>query len=153
MKRILTLSILLLFFLSVLSFLFADDGKKQTFGAGITMKENVSVDKLLENPSKFEGKKIVVEGKVVDVCRHKGCWIELTGEKKGQTLFVKAEDGEIVFPGDIVNKKVLVEGIVEKKIVESKESHKEHKEGDEKCKYEEEQVRYQIKCLGAQILD
>ena len=128
------------------AFIKAED---KTFGKPITLKEKTSVSTILSDPSKFEGKKVLVEGKIVDVCQEMGCWLDVAGTKEGEKIRVKVKDGEIVFPKDGKGKTVLVEGVVSK--VDSKETkeHKDKKEGGkDDCATE---AVYQIKGLGAVI--
>ncbi len=153
MQRISKLFLLTITGLLFIGLALADGGKNEKFGTGITLKTKIAVEDLLKDPAKFEGKKVVVEGTVVDVCQHSGCWVELAGAEKGQTLFVKAKDGEIVFPKNVVHKTVLVEGVVERMAVKGEEKHESHKGEGETCKYEEANVKYQIRCLGAKIVE
>jgi len=72
----------------------------KTFGAGVTVAETTSIDKILAEPKSFDGKTVKVEGMVVDVCPKRGCWFEVAGESAGQKLKFKVTDGEMVFPVD-----------------------------------------------------
>lgn len=139
------------------------------FGQPITLKEKTSISKILAAPNKFEGKTVLVEGKVLDVCQDQGCWIEVAGTKAGEKIKVKVEDGVIVFPKDAKGKNALVEGTLEE--VKSGEGCSEHGEeakkemtknekhegcGDEEaagcCGGGEKTTKvYQIKGLGAVI--
>jgi hypothetical protein len=82
-------------------------------GKAITLKDKTPVSQILSKPTDFEGKTVLVEGKILGVCKEKGCWIEVAGEKKGQKIKVKVNDGEIVFPKNSKGKTALVEGTVE----------------------------------------
>lgn len=83
---------------------------EKKYGKEITLKEKTSVSTILTSPEKFEGKTVLVEGKILNVCQKKGCWIEVAGVKKGEKIKVK--DGEIVFPKNSKGKTALVEGVV-----------------------------------------
>lgn len=146
-------------------------------GKQITLKDKSSVSKILKDPAKFEGKTVLVEGKILDVCQESGCWIEVAGEKEGEKIKVKVKDGEIVFPKDSKGKTVKVQGIVEEVTAANscggheKEGHKdtaakETKSGCGGCSGEETKAKaetegccsdedtskiYQIKGLGAVI--
>jgi hypothetical protein len=82
--------------------------KGVTYGAGATETGAIAVADLEKNmkDAKFEGK---VAGKVVDVCREKGCWMKLEKED-GQTMMVKFKDYAFFMPKDIVGKEVVVDG-------------------------------------------
>jgi hypothetical protein len=145
--------------------LFAADGTK--YGKNIQTKEKTKISEILTAPEKYEGKTVLVEGTVVNVCEKRGCWIELSSDKEFETIRVKVEDGEIVFPMEAKGKKALVEGQIysftveneancsgdEKTACSDKEkSEKENKE-DGACCSKEETVKkvYQIKGSGAVI--
>lgn len=135
--------------------LFAGGEKK--YGKEITLKNKTKINDILTNPSKYEGKKVLVEGTVVGVCETRGCWIELAGEKDFQKIKVKVNDGEIVFPLEAKGKKALVEGEVYAVEMEKKSDcsgncsdEKNKKEGECEHSKKTEKV-YQIKGIGAKI--
>ncbi len=137
--------VVLIFLLSV-AFVKAEEEK---FGAPITLKEKTLVSTILSDPSKFDGKTVLIEGTIVGVCQGMGCWLDVEGAKEGEKIRVKVEDGEIVFPKDGKGKTVLVEGVVSKVDTKATMEHKEHKEGEkDDCATE---AVYQIKGLGAVI--
>ena len=82
-------------------------------GKSITVKDKSSVSKILSNPAKFEGKTVLVEGKILEVCQDSGCWIELAGEKAGEKIKVQFEEGKVSVPKNSQGKMVSVQGIVE----------------------------------------
>lgn len=137
--------------------LLADDAKK--YGKEITSTEKVKVSEILENPKNYEGKKVLVEGTILNVCAKRGCWIELASDKEFESIRVKVKDGEIVFPMEAKGKTALVEGEFYSFEVETDAEcsggdcgdHK--KESEEGCEHGEKQVKtiYQIKGLGAEI--
>ena len=137
--------------------LVADDAKK--YGKEITSTEKVKISEILENPKNYEGKKVLVEGTILNVCAKRGCWIELASDKEFETIRVKVKDGEIVFPMEAKGKTAVVEGEFYSFEVEVDAEcsggdcgdHK--KEGEEGCNHGEKQVKtiYQIKGLGAKI--
>ena len=138
--------------------LFAEDVQK--FGKEITATEKVQVSEILENPKNFEGKKVLVEGTVLNVCAKRGCWIELASDKEFESIRVKVKDGVIVFPMEAKGKTALVEGEFYSFEVEGEAGcsggdcgdHKEE-EKEKDCEHEKKQVKtvYQIKGLGAEI--
>ena len=106
-------------------------------GKAITLKEKTKVSQILSKPANFEGKTVLVEGKVLGVCQEKGCWIEVAGEKKGQKIKVKVNDGEIIFPKDSKGKTALVEGTVEEVKTEMTCSEDMKKDGKAKMDMKE----------------
>jgi Domain of unknown function (DUF4920) len=85
----------------------------KTYGAGVKTAETTSMAKILADPDAWVGKKVRIEGKVVDVCPMKGCWMELEDANGGAKMKVKVDDGVIVFPVDAKGKLAVAEGIVE----------------------------------------
>jgi Domain of unknown function (DUF4920) len=85
----------------------------KTYGAGVKTAETTSMAKILADPDAWVGKKVRIEGKVVDVCPMKGCWMELEEANGGAKMKVKVDDGVIVFPVDAKGKLAVAEGVVE----------------------------------------
>ena len=132
-------------------FIKAEEGVK--YGKEIELKEMTKISQIVANPEEFVGKKVLVEGTIVNVCAKRGCWLELSSDKEFETIRVKVNDGEIVFPMEAKGKSAVVEGEVYSLNVETE--HKcDHKEG-ETCGGEEHKkdvkTVYQIKGLGAEI--
>jgi hypothetical protein len=84
----------------------------QSFGAGVTLADTVSIDAILADPTAFKGKTVRVEGMVLDVCPKRGCWMELAGKEPGHKLKFKVTDGEMVFPMDAKGKVAVAQGQV-----------------------------------------
>ena len=121
-----------------------------------------SISSLIDNPNQFLDKQIVTEGKIVDVCPMKGCWIEIKDSHSGQIIRVKVQDDVIIFPEDLKEKKVIVNGVFTK--IEFTENQaikwKIHLAEEKGLKLEESDVtldssdliEYRIKGLGAKII-
>jgi len=136
--------------------LLADDAKK--FGKEITLKEKTSISKILANPKNFVGKKVLVEGTIVDVCSKRGCWMEIASDKEFQKIKIKVKDGEIVFPMESKGKSALVEGeVYEIKLTKEEAIEFGKHEAEEKgTKFDPGTIKgpvtlYQIKGFGALI--
>ena len=84
-----------------------------TYGEGVKLAETTSMEKILADPDAFVGKRVRIEGKVVDVCPMKGCWMELEEAKAGNSLKIKVDDGVMVFPVTAKGKVAVAEGVVE----------------------------------------
>ena len=93
MRKVITISITILILTAM-----AAAGSWKTFGSGVTLKETTRISQILDAPEKYLGQKVLVEGRVVDVCKKRGCWMEIASDKEFQTIRVKVNDGEIVFP-------------------------------------------------------
>ncbi|KLT65298.1 DUF4920 domain-containing protein [Pedobacter sp. BMA] len=57
-----------------------------------------------------------IEGKVVDVCKKKGCWMTLE-MPNGDPMRVTFKDYAFFMPMDIVGKKVILDGIAKKQTI------------------------------------
>ena len=121
-----------------------------------------SIPYLINNANQFLDKQIVTEGKIVDVCPMKGCWIEIKDSDSDQIIRVKVQDDVIIFPQDSKEKKVIVNGVFTK--IEFTEDQaikwKIHLAEEKGLKLEESDVNldssdlieYRIKGLGAKII-
>ncbi|HYN23265.1 MAG TPA: DUF4920 domain-containing protein [Thermoanaerobaculia bacterium] len=83
------------------------------YGSGVAVAEVTPIAKILADPDSYVGKTVRIEGKVLDVCPMKGCWMELAGESGKESLKVKVDDGVIVFPVTAKGKLAVAEGTVE----------------------------------------
>ncbi len=68
----------------------ADDAAWSHFGTPFTLTDVVSADTLLDDPSAYADKEILVEGRVADVCQKAGCWMVV--EDEGRTMRVLMKD-------------------------------------------------------------
>lgn len=130
----------------------------KTFGKDLTLKDTTLISTILSNPDAFVGQKVLVEGRVVDVCKKRGCWMELASDKEFQSIRVKVNDGEIVFPLEAKGRLALVEGIVEKleiskeQLIKAMKHHAEEQgEPFDSTKITEGKTIYRLKGLGAKI--
>ncbi len=89
----------------------APEGK--TYGSGVSSASTVAVSSVLAHPENYLGQTVRVQGAVVGVCKHRGCWIEIASDKEMQKIQLKVNDGEIVFPPEIMGETAIVEGVLE----------------------------------------
>lgn len=88
----------------------------ETYGAGVKLAETTSIAKILADPDAYVGKAVRIEGRVLEVCPMKGCWMELSEDPEGKgpaRLRVKVDDDVIVFPVTAEGKLAVAEGVVE----------------------------------------
>lgn len=100
--------VLLLLFLAHDSF-----AKTATYGKGVHLEQVTPISELLEKPEKYLGKKVKIQGMVIEVCAKRGCWINIAGDRPYEKIQVKVKDGEIVFPMSASGRMAVVEGIVD----------------------------------------
>ena len=86
--------------------------QEKKFGAALALTEVTKVSDIYANPEKFSGKRVQVQGPIVDVCESMGCWLALGSDKEFESIRFKVEDGVIVFPMSIKGKNAKVEGII-----------------------------------------
>lgn len=60
------------------------------YGGELPTDHIVPVSALLDDPTAFVGKSVVVEGRVADVCQKAGCWMVVTDG--GRTMRVRMKD-------------------------------------------------------------
>jgi hypothetical protein len=98
------------------------------YGKPLTVKETTTVSDILANPGQYDGKRVKVEGAVVDVCKMRGCWIKIAGDKDFESIQFKVDDGVITFPASARGKTALIEGVVSvtTQSVEEQKTHGEH---------------------------
>ena len=107
MKKILTI---LLCLLVLPIFAFAEDLQ---LGEPLTLSEVTKVSEINQNPEKYLGKRVMIEGLVINVCAARGCWMDIASDVPFEKIQIKVVDGEIVFPLDAKGKTARVEGIAE----------------------------------------
>jgi len=81
-------------------------------GAALSDKaEKVSLAKVLENPSKYAGKTVRVEGVIVRSCKMEGCWAELAPNANSKSVRVKMKDHAFFIPLQSAGFKARAEGV------------------------------------------
>lgn len=136
--------------------LFATETK--TFGEKLTLKETTLISEINASPEKHVDKAVRIEGRVIDVCKKRGCWIKIASDKEYESLLVKVDDGVIIFPMESKGKMALVEGKIEKVTLSmeqtlKREEHKCELEGKkfDAAKVTKPEVLYRLRATGAQI--
>ncbi len=82
------------------------------YGKVLTLKETTAVSAILKDPRSYEGRRVLVQGPIVEVCAERGCWIRIGGDQEFEALRFKVQDGVIVFPLSAKGKTVLAEGVI-----------------------------------------
>lgn len=134
--------------------------KKAAFGEPLQMSalKTVPVERVFENTSQYEGKKVRVAGTVSEVCVPKGCWLRMTDKKQSQTMFVKftCPVGGRLIPMEAIGHRVIVEGEVTSEEVSQEEARHmamdSGKSPEEIAKIVGPQRRVRMKSPGAEII-
>jgi cytochrome c-type biogenesis protein CcmE len=129
------------------------------YGKGVTASEVVAISDLLAKPDTYVGKTVRVEGLITDVCPKRGCWMDLASDKEFQTVRIKVDDGEIVFPLDAKGKQAVAEGVFTKIEITKDQAleHAKHLAEEKGEKFDPAQAKdlptaiYQIQGTGAVI--
>jgi len=101
-----------LVFLMTLSTIALADDAWTHYGNEFTVKETpVSSVDLLADPSKYDGKTIMVEGRVADVCQKAGCWLVLAEGDKSIRVRTKAH--KFFVAKDTTGYLARIEGLVQ----------------------------------------
>jgi RecJ-like exonuclease len=87
---------------------------QQKLGSPIDVKAVTPIKTIMENPDKYLGKEVKIEGEITKVCQMAGCWILVKDASSADPIMVKVDDGVIVFPKDGAGKKVIAQGKLEK---------------------------------------
>jgi hypothetical protein len=93
----------------LLSFaLWAKDAGVQTFGKPLSLKRTLSLQEAIQQPAKYQNQKVLLEGKISDVCQMKGCWLMLSDGERA--IRIKFEGYSFFVPKSSRGKKVRAEG-------------------------------------------
>ncbi|HYK90922.1 MAG TPA: DUF4920 domain-containing protein [Acidobacteriota bacterium] len=123
-------------------------------GKAVAIKSATPIKEILSQPDKYLGKDIRIDGEITEVCQNMGCWINVKDASTNESIQVKVDDGEIVFPKDGAGRKVAVQGKLEKVLVSKEELEHQAKESGRKVdpsKYSAGKLIYRIRGEGAVI--
>jgi len=113
MKKI----ILSLAFCLIATFTFAQtEYKGQKFGEVVTPGDVKPAAKMEAAMGSKTTTDMKIEGKVVDVCKKKGCWMTLE-MANGEPMRVTFKDYAFFMPMDIVGKQVVLDGVAKKQTI------------------------------------
>lgn len=112
---IMKICVLLLISMFAFTFSYAQNEIKSAekgveYGAGVKAEKGINVmelENVLKTDSVFSG---VVQGKVVEVCVKKGCFMKIEREEGLDPIMVRFKDYGFFMPVDMIGKNVVVEG-------------------------------------------
>jgi hypothetical protein len=90
-------------------------------GALLGNSKKVSLAKILENPSKYSGQAVRVEGVIVRSCKMEGCWMELAPKQDGKSVRVKMKDHAFFIPLEAAGAFAKAEGVFSVKTLTKEE--------------------------------
>ena len=80
----------------------------QTFGKAITLRKVLSLHEAMKQPGEYKDEKVLLEGKIKDVCQMKGCWLLLS--QGDEAIRIKFEGYSFFVPKNSLGKRARVEG-------------------------------------------
>jgi hypothetical protein len=103
-------------------------------GAALGNAKKVSLAKIMENPSKYAGKNVRVEGVIVRSCKMEGCWMELAPSQNAKSVRVKFKDHGFFIPLNAAGAAAKAEGVFSIKTLSKAEV--DHLINDDGAKFE-----------------
>ncbi len=94
----------------------------------------VSLEKVLADPDKYDGKSVAVEGVIVRSCKKEGCWMEMAAKEGGKSVRVTFGDHAFFIPLNSAGMKVKAQGTFKTKVL-TKE-HVDHLINDDGAKFD-----------------
>ncbi len=82
----------------------------EEYGQGVTLAEAMPLNKVFSQVDQLNGKVIRVSGTVSDICKHKGCWIQVSDGS--QVMTVRFKDEAFTLPADAAGRNVDFEGLL-----------------------------------------
>lgn len=134
---------------------------EQKLGKPLELTTSVAISAISAKPEGYVGKVVQVKGKVTEVCQMAGCWMMLVDPASpGQSLRIKVNDGDIVFPKEAVGRMAIAEGKLAKFELtrEQAAAQARHEAEEQGRKFNPESIKrgatiYQIQGTGAVLLD
>ena len=92
-------------------------GDQQTLHRGAALElpaeQEITLDQIAASPERYASQRVRVRGTVATVCRVKGCWMGLRGERPTTTARVTFQGYSFFAPFDAVGKTATLEGTVQ----------------------------------------
>lgn len=127
-------------------------------GAPLTLDTVTQLSEINTHPEKYLGKRVLIEGLVIDVCAKRGCWVDIASDLPFEKIQVKVVDGEIVFPMEAKGRMARVEGIAEEMNLTKEQAIRmgKHRAEEQGTSFDPASITgpvhvYRIKGLGAVI--
>jgi hypothetical protein len=126
------------------------------YGAGVAKGEAVNFDKLNKHLSKSKSYEGIIEGKVLSVCKKKGCFMTIDNGGD-QPIMVRFKDYGFFMPQDMVGKTVVMDGkaVIKTESVEALRQHAQDagKSAEEIAKIKEPKVSTEILAKGVRVIN
>lgn len=83
----------------------------KVYGKAPTVTEVTAISALQAEPTKYTDQTVLLSGKIVDVCKGSGCWVEVEAADSSR-IICKSLDESVLFPKDVVGRTIQVQGKV-----------------------------------------
>lgn len=128
--------------------------KGEVFGKAPASAQPVAAAAVMTNAANYDGKTVLLEGAVKEVCKVKGCW--MTMAESGQTMRVTFENYAFFVPKDCAGRKVVVEGkfaVKETSVADLKHYLEDAGKHDEAAKVTEPKRELTLVATGVQFVE
>ena len=120
----------------------------ETVGEPIASREIVSLAVVHETPPQFFERTLLVEAEAVAVCEKAGCWMKV--QDQDATAMVRWESGcggKYKFPGEIVGKRILIQGSFYPKTISEEDAQHLESEAPEGVTIEREGYEFNASAI------
>ena len=87
------------------------ESKSKLFGKAPSVAEPTKISTVTTNPDKYVNQTLLFAGTVVDVCRHRGCWVEIQSGDSARVI-CRSMDETVLFPESVLGHKIQLQGKV-----------------------------------------
>lgn len=92
----------------------------KTFGQPVTLAQPIPLAEAMKNDASGKTQEVRVDGKVLKVCKKKGCWLVLSeGEKQVRVTF---KDYAFFVPKDSADRRARVQGTLKEEVLSVKDA-------------------------------
>jgi len=106
------------------------NGSGEQYGQGVTLDKVIPINEVFTQMNDLNGKVVRVSGKVNDLCKHKGCWMQVSDGEN--VLTVRFKDEAFILPAAAAGRNVDFEGLlIAEKISDPLATHSACAEGGE----------------------
>ncbi len=82
----------------------------EQYGQDLALVEVIPVNEVFTKVNDLNGKIVRVSGTVSDLCKHKGCWIQVKDGEK--VLTIRFKDEAFTLPASAIGRKIDFEGLL-----------------------------------------
>ncbi|NQV49414.1 MAG: DUF4920 domain-containing protein [Candidatus Marinimicrobia bacterium] len=85
-------------------------GSGEQYGHGVTLDKAIPISEVFTQMNDLNGQVVRVSGTVNDLCKHKGCWMQVTDGEN--VLTVRFKDEAFILPASAAGRNVDFEGLL-----------------------------------------